>query len=121
MDTGGAANCANGHGKRNLAGQVAVTIHVPFGKSTVTTVTGSVSVRAGLDGAPIVTGCDDDGVDSVHDSFVVCGGAVRVDHGKGIGFGDPLRRLLPGEIVFRQQFGGNGAPRGGQAMIGQVG
>ncbi|MCY1555031.1 hypothetical protein D9M68_916520 [compost metagenome] len=57
---------------------------------------------AGFDRAPVVSGGDDDGIYAVHDAFVVRGGAVRVDGGKGIGVDDAVYDIIAA-VVLRAQ------------------
>ncbi len=73
---------------------------------------GRERVRAGLDGAPVLAGGDQHGVDAGHDARVVGGGAVGVELGEPRRRGDRGADLRVG-LVDR-------ARRGDGATVGQV-
>src|SRR3546814_2289361 len=58
-----------------------------------------IGVCARLDGAPVIAGGDNNGVDAVHDAFVVGGGPIRVDGGESVCVDDTLDDILAGEEV----------------------
>ena len=76
-------------------------------------------MRPGGNGAPIVSGCQHDGIDAVHDAFVVGDGAIRIDVSKLIGFDQPVAHFITGELSFGQKCSRYPA-FGGRQAVGRV-
>src|SRR5690606_23035384 len=76
---------------------------------------------AGLDRPPVVARGDDDGIDAVHDAFVVRGSAIRIHGGEGIGIYDAVYDVVAAVVLCLQGLRGDLHAGSGQAQIGQVG
>ena len=74
-----AADGADLHRHFEFADEVAALVLIPARQRRVAAGARRVRVRRGLDRAPVVAGRERDGVDAVHDAFVVRRGAVRID------------------------------------------
>ena len=93
-----AADGADGQRQLDAADEVARAVvgDAPGGERAVAAVPpcGGEGVGAGLDGAPVVAGGDDHGVDAVHDALVVRGGAVGIELGEARRGDDAVAHLL---------------------------
>ena len=78
----------------DAAAEIAGLVGPPVRQRRIAAAARRVSVRAGLDGAPVVARRDGDGIDAVHDAFVVRGGAIRIDGRELGGDDDAVARLL---------------------------
>src|SRR5210317_808915 len=90
LDAGRTADRAHCHRKLDLSVKVTVR-SPPAGQRFVPAVSRSVGMRAGLEATPVVAGRDAHGIDPVHDSLVVSGGAIWIGCRKSIGFDDAPR------------------------------
>ncbi|MNW14533.1 hypothetical protein D3C71_2127780 [compost metagenome] len=77
-------------------------------------------MRASFHCPPVIAGGDDHRVDPVHDAFVVRGGAVGVDGGKGVGIQNAFDDLLAAALLGGQGLRREAHTGAGEAQIGQV-
>ena len=82
---------------------------------------GRIRVRPRFDGPPVVPGGDTDGVDAVHDAFVVGRGPIGINDGEGVGFFDPAGHFAAVHPLGSKRISRNGAASRGRPLIGQVG
>src|SRR5690606_9009346 len=80
-----------------------------------------IGVCAGFDGPPIVACGYDDGVDAVHDAFVVRSGAVRVNRCEFVGVDNAVNDVNPTVFAGLQQFGRQPQMRARQSQVGKIG
>ena len=73
------------HGHFNGSDQATFAVLLPCGQGTIVTIAAGIGVSARLHRSPVVTGGHYQGIDAIHDAFVVGGGAVGVGVGKMIG------------------------------------
>ena len=73
------------HGNGDFAHQITLFAFVPAGEGTIATAARSVGMGGGFDGAPIVSGGKGQGVNAVHNAFVMGGCPIGVSQCKVVG------------------------------------
>ena len=77
-------------------------------------------MSSALHGPGVVPRGDDDGRDAVHDPFVVCRAAVRVDGGQGIRIQDRFDDLWAGDSIRGQCFGRKNGSSASQSVHREI-
>ena len=93
---------------------------MPIGQAAVLSVARGIGVRPGFQTAPVVPGGDGDGVDPVHDAFVMRRRAIRIGHGKGVGVGNRRDDRCAIGVAGRKGGGRDQRLSPGAALVGQV-
>ncbi len=88
---------AHCHRHFQQAYQVTIVTLGPGRQAGIAARSRGVSVRSGLDGAPVVAGGHHHRVDAVHDALVVRGGAVGIGCSKRPGLHDAIAHLFAAE------------------------
>ena len=116
-----AAHQAHGHGHFQSTDQIARRVFFPGGQGAVMTIAAGIGVGARLDRSPVIARGNDQRVDPVHDAFVVCGGAVRVNHRKIVSIQNAFNHVLALERSGGQQLRGHADLGPRQTQVGEVG
>ena len=121
MDACGPTHRACSHRHFECADQVAVCILTPAAQAGIGPTAAGIGMRSGFDGAPVIAGGQGNGINAVHDAFIMRGGAVGVHCGKGPSGNDIVTHLFTTKLVKSQVRGANRTARSRQTPVRQIG
>ena len=103
VEVDGSAHSSDRQRQRQTSEQISVFRFFPGCQRTILSAARGIGMRSRRNGAPVVSGCQHDGVDAVHDAFVIGDGAIRIDVGKLIGFNQSVAHFITGKTSSAQE------------------